>query len=82
MRGNNDVVRGCLDCVVVAPSYGGYWERFQEKNFCGLKLFPARNVCTHVIACDKREAFAQGSASDEAIQTGFAVYGLRRLRSQ
>jgi hypothetical protein len=22
----------------------------------------------HVIACDKREAFAQGSASDEAIQ--------------
>src|ERR1700729_2015737 len=26
-----------------------------------------------VIACDKREAFAQGSASDEAIQSYFAV---------
>jgi hypothetical protein len=26
-----------------------------------------------VIGSDKREAFAQGSASDEAIQTGFAV---------
>jgi hypothetical protein len=25
-------------------------------------------VWSHVIACDKREAFAQGSDSDEAIQ--------------
>jgi hypothetical protein len=25
--------------------------------------------CSNVIACDKREAFAQGSACDEAIQT-------------
>jgi hypothetical protein len=37
-----------------------------------------------VIACDKREAFAQGSESDEAIQL-FSLLprdGLLRLRSQ
>jgi hypothetical protein len=33
--------------------------------------------CFHVIACDKREAFAQGSVSDEAIQP-FSRYRLRR----
>jgi predicted RNase H-like HicB family nuclease len=27
-------------------------------------------------ACDKREAFAQGSASDEAIQSLYAAYGV------
>ena len=27
----------------------------------------------HVIACDKRKAFAQGSGSDEAIDTSFAA---------
>jgi hypothetical protein len=34
-----------------------------------------------VIACDKRKAFAQGSDSDEAIQTAAAAtfYGLLRF---
>jgi hypothetical protein len=32
--------------------------------------------CSNVIACDKREAFAQGSACDEAIQTSLAAIGL------
>jgi hypothetical protein len=36
-----------------------------------------------VIACDKREAFAQGSESDEAIQLTLLLRdGLLRLRSQ
>jgi hypothetical protein len=35
-----------------------------------------------VIACDKREAFAQGSASDEAIHTCFAARWIASLRSQ
>jgi hypothetical protein len=34
-----------------------------------------------VIACDKREAFAQGSDGEEAIQL-FVVDGLLRLRSE
>jgi hypothetical protein len=34
-----------------------------------------------VIACDKREAFAQGSESDEAIQVSLFPYGLLRWRS-
>jgi hypothetical protein len=34
----------------------------------------------NVIACDKREAFAQGSDSDEAIQLSLLpLYGLRRF---
>jgi hypothetical protein len=38
--------------------------------------------CEVVIACDKREAFAQGSGSDEAIQLSFLLLdGLLRLRS-
>jgi hypothetical protein len=35
-----------------------------------------------VITCDKREAFAQGSASDEAIHTCFAARLIASLRSQ
>jgi hypothetical protein len=36
-----------------------------------------------VIACDKREAFAQGSGSDEAIHlTSFADGWIASLRSQ
>jgi hypothetical protein len=38
-----------------------------------------------VIACDKRDAFAHGSASDEAIYLRLLVipsHGLLRLRSQ
>jgi hypothetical protein len=36
-----------------------------------------------VIACDKREAFAQGSESDEAIHSFFVLRnGLLRWRSQ
>jgi hypothetical protein len=31
-------------------------------------LFARGGRCSRVIACDKREAFAQGSVSDEAIQ--------------
>ena len=36
----------------------------------------------HVIACNKREAFVQGSACDEAIHTCFAVQWVASLRSQ
>jgi hypothetical protein len=36
----------------------------------------------HVIACDKREAFAQGSECDEAIHTWFVVLWIASLRSQ
>jgi hypothetical protein len=32
---------------------------------------PVMTSCGFVIACDKREAFAQGSVSDEAIQLSF-----------
>jgi hypothetical protein len=39
-------------------------------------------VCRDVIACDKREAFAQGSESDEAIYASLLSNGLLRLRSQ
>ena len=35
-------------------------------------------VAHSVIACDKREAFAQGSVSDEAIQSGVRDSGLLR----
>jgi hypothetical protein len=41
------------------------------------------NVCFIVIACDKREAFAQGSRCDEAIDSFLLLnHGLPRLRSQ
>jgi hypothetical protein len=36
-------------------------------------------VAHSVIACDKREAFAQGSVSDEAIQSGVRDSGLLRF---
>jgi hypothetical protein len=40
-------------------------------------------VAATVIACGKREAFAQGSASDEAIQTFSALtVWIASLRSQ
>jgi hypothetical protein len=40
-------------------------------------------IAFHDIACDKREAFAQGSESDEAIHSSFLLlHGLLRLRSQ
>jgi hypothetical protein len=38
------------------------------------------DVCLSVIACDKREAFAQGSTCDEAIHSFFLLlYGLLRF---
>jgi hypothetical protein len=46
--------------------------------------FSARYVST-VIACDKREAFAQGSVSDEAIQLAYEANKkswIASLRSQ
>jgi hypothetical protein len=36
-------------------------------------------IAHSVIACDKREAFAQGSVSDEAIQSGARDSGLLRF---
>jgi hypothetical protein len=39
-------------------------------------------VCRDVIACDKREAFAQGSGSDEAIRASLLPDGLLRWRLQ
>ncbi|MEH2612832.1 hypothetical protein V1293_005121 [Bradyrhizobium sp. AZCC 1693] len=41
------------------------------------------SVAKLVIACDKREVFAQGSASDEAIHASARVEGwIASLRSQ
>jgi len=45
-------------------------------------MFPLTEAAPFVIACDKREAFAQGSVSDEAIHTVVSAQWIASLRSQ
>jgi hypothetical protein len=45
-------------------------------------LLPFASFVSIVIACDKREAFAQGSESDEAIHSSVAALWIASLRSQ
>jgi hypothetical protein len=52
---------------------GIYWQNSGESRR------EIAKVCSAVIACDKREAFAQGSVSDEAIHSFLSFYGLLRF---